>query len=365
MDEAAGHSPITMRDVAREAGVNLSSVSRALRNDPQVSIATRTRIQKLAKKMGYRPNPLVQALAAQVRGNRRGPRPATIALLDCRPSEGGGELQGYRAGAMHRATDMGYSIEEISLREFEGPVSRINSVLRTHGIRGLVVLPQEGTTSLAELRLDQLATVTIGHTLNPPGVNRAAPHCLRNMQIALAGLQSSGRRRIGLCMRAAEQSSPGHDWYGGYAAWQTTLPGKDRIPAHVSRYAMRPESGSAGPEPEEQEQYRKCQARFEQWLVRHNPDAIITDDLLFYHWTAETGRHIPADISVSALSLDPKWKRLSPVPSGIDERHEQIGMAAIDLVLGHFYRNDYGRPRPEKSVLIEGQWIEGQPSSAS
>jgi LacI family transcriptional regulator len=46
----------TIKDIARELGINPSTVSRALHNHPDVSAETKAAIKKLAAKMDYRPN---------------------------------------------------------------------------------------------------------------------------------------------------------------------------------------------------------------------------------------------------------------------------------------------------------------------
>ncbi len=48
--------PVTIYDIAREAGLSHSAVSMALRGSKQVSAATRERVTALADQMGYRPN---------------------------------------------------------------------------------------------------------------------------------------------------------------------------------------------------------------------------------------------------------------------------------------------------------------------
>ena len=47
---------VSIQDIAREAGVSHSTVSRALHDSPLISPAVRQRIQLLAEEMGYSPN---------------------------------------------------------------------------------------------------------------------------------------------------------------------------------------------------------------------------------------------------------------------------------------------------------------------
>src|SRR3954452_13514295 len=53
---------VTLHDVAREAGVAVSTVSRALSDPQRVNERTREHVQAVARRMGYRPNRLAQAL---------------------------------------------------------------------------------------------------------------------------------------------------------------------------------------------------------------------------------------------------------------------------------------------------------------
>lgn len=54
--------PISLRDLAAELGVSISTVSRALKNSPEISSELKERIKKLAKKRNYRPNPFAMSL---------------------------------------------------------------------------------------------------------------------------------------------------------------------------------------------------------------------------------------------------------------------------------------------------------------
>lgn len=55
---------ITQQTIAQAAKVDRSTVSLALRDDPQIPEKTRKRIKKIAEKLGYRPNNYASALAS-------------------------------------------------------------------------------------------------------------------------------------------------------------------------------------------------------------------------------------------------------------------------------------------------------------
>lgn len=60
--QEASSSRALSRDVALEAGVSQSTVSRALRGDPRISRATRDRVQQAAERLGYIPNRVARNL---------------------------------------------------------------------------------------------------------------------------------------------------------------------------------------------------------------------------------------------------------------------------------------------------------------
>ncbi len=56
---------VRLKDIARHAGVAVMTVSKALRDAPDVSAETKTRIKLLAQQMGYVPNSFAQALRSR------------------------------------------------------------------------------------------------------------------------------------------------------------------------------------------------------------------------------------------------------------------------------------------------------------
>ena len=60
---------VSIRDVAKAAGVSAGTVTRALNHYPDVSTATRDRIIGIARQMGYRPNQMARSLSSKHNNN--------------------------------------------------------------------------------------------------------------------------------------------------------------------------------------------------------------------------------------------------------------------------------------------------------
>jgi LacI family transcriptional regulator len=75
----------TIRDVAREAGVSIATVSRALNDKDDVSVDTRERVREAARHLGYAVDPAARSLGSQrtglvgvVVGDNAGPRDLSL-----------------------------------------------------------------------------------------------------------------------------------------------------------------------------------------------------------------------------------------------------------------------------------------------
>ena len=55
-------SPVTIKDIAKELGISASTVSRALKDHPDISPETKKAVTELAKKLNYQPNILALSL---------------------------------------------------------------------------------------------------------------------------------------------------------------------------------------------------------------------------------------------------------------------------------------------------------------
>lgn len=349
--------PLTMLDVAEATGVSQSTVSRALRNDPQISEKVRTKVQAMARQLGYRPNPFVQAFTAQVRGYRKSPIHAAIALLGShRIDHDISFLKRYRKGASEHAARLGYRVEPISLHDVNDSIPRLNGVLRARGIHGILILPVPADTNLETLAFDHLGSATIDYSLKCPNLHCAAPSYFQNMQMALRQLHALGYRRIGFCSYREEVDRIGYHWLGAFKAWQSLRPTRERVPVHMNPYGGHGTPHGLEAQHEADDAWTRDREVFQEWLARHRPDVVLSNDFYYFTWLEELGYRIPEDIGFATLSTDPDLPNIS----GIDQNHAAIAGSAIDLILGQLHRNDYGIPALRKTVLIDGEWVAGR-----
>src|SRR5215203_3612046 len=186
---------VTFRQIAKASGLAVATVSYALRNDPKIPRATIERVQATAEKMGYRPNPRVAALMAHIRRARpvsTGERIAFIWLA--RP----GAYARTHLGAKRRAEQLGYELEDFALHAHELNPARLERILRTRRITGIVLSPLDTGESSFALEWDwsRFSPAIIGNAVCTPELHHAGHHHFGGMRLALQKLVTRGHRRI-------------------------------------------------------------------------------------------------------------------------------------------------------------------------
>ncbi len=349
MNKKVSNRPITLRDVARKAGVHPSTVSRAMRNDSHISESVCKKIQSIAKEMAYRPNPFVSAFTAQVRNYRGTPNGATILMLDYSGTHSKDSLwqKIYIDGITFRAEQLGYKTEILSFAKLNYSTTLLKKILHTRGIRGMIILPVPEEADLSKLNCENMALATISYSLKGLLINKTSLDYYQCMMLILEKLINKGYKRIGFSIAESDLRRFGSRLFSGFTGWQQTIPAKKRIPVHINEkigvYNETDENRIAG------------RQDFKKWIEKHKPDVVIGSSSRFYKWLLELNFNIPDDIGFVATGRLPDM----PNVSGINQKHLDIGAATVDLIVEQFHRNEYGPPNTEKIVMIEGSWIEG------
>lgn len=333
-----------MQDIAELAGVSRMTVSRALRRDPKISAKTTERIHKIAQEMGYRPNPLVSALMADLRQQQPVNDVSTLAFLTAYPTRFGwrevAPFRRYFIGAQERALQLGYRVEDFWLRQEGMGEEATTRILHARGIVGVMIAPTPEAGTTIQLPWEQFAAVGFGYSMSIPPIHRITNHLSHSLLVALRKLRASGYRRIGLCMPSDANVRVDDAYLSACLLFQHRLPAADRVRPLFTRQWTR--------------------EAFFQWFRREGPDAVITgsyraEGKLVSDWIAEAGLRPPEDLGFALLDWSPEN---GPV-AGIDQGFEKVGAAAVELLVEQLHRNERGIPDHQKVVMVEGSWRAG------
>jgi len=332
----------SVRNIAQVAGVSPMAASFALNNKPGVSTATRERILRIARELGYAPNARLSGLMAQVRTatlqdllpiawlNTAREKDAWHSFLFQTP---------YLEGARARALELGYKLEEFWCHEPGMTMRRLSRILYQRGIEGVIVTHPERHV---RLDWDCLASVALGASLLVPKLHQIAPDINFNFQLALKSLRRLGYRRIGICL------SPDVDSASHYTTRATAndlyfrASISDRVPP-----LFYPPFWTEGLDKE-----KKMLA----WFKRYKPEVIVGHDNRIVQWLQRAGFRVPGDVGVVHLAVDDDvldW-------AGIHSRRRQMGVTAVDQLVALMRSHQYGVPETPLNIRVCGTWQNGR-----
>jgi len=328
---------VTLREVATKAGVHFTTVGLALRGDPRVKPVTASRIVSVAQQLGYEPDPMLSALS-HYRHRRQSTFHGTIGYLLPGPpvavlKQNHGTRLSFEAARAH-AQKLGFNVEAFDITQPQMRSERMRQILKARSIQGLVLapLPEPGKYPL-DLWQD-FSLVAIGYSIQGTPLHRTCPHQHRSMRLQLRELTALGYRRIGLVISHNANERTEHSFMGAFLSNQLTRPVAERVePLVLDRFSAR---------------------SVERWLKEEKVDCIVgereTYDLLH-----NLGYRFPQTVGFSLLT----GRIEDPSISCIIEPWENLGEAAIDMVLALVTNRETGLPKFPRYSLVEGRWNAG------
>ncbi len=347
---------VTLADVARKAGVHVTTVSLAVRNHPSLPETTRKRIQKLATEMGYTPDPFLRALIAyrgQVMPRRN---PPTLAYVTNWATRWGwknatGHSEFY-AGAESKAKELGFHLDHFWIREPGLTHGRLSRILEARGIQG-VILASHGREMGDALQFDweHFSAVKIDYFPHKPAVHNVTNNQCDVIRTAMQKVMAAGYRRIGFVMHRGWDHAVDHLWKAGFLCEQDNLATADRIPAHIF------------PEPEPVDRWFNENsalvtvdpASFKAWLQRYKPEVVITKTSFVQAALQQLGLVVPRDLALVDVFLED----LSGGMAGMRQNHEAVGGLAVEILAGQLQHNKRGIPEIPTTTYVEGTWFDG------
>jgi LacI family transcriptional regulator len=201
---------ITIRDVARESGYSASTVSIVLNAAPlsrYIPPDTKGRIEVVAKRLGYRPNPLARSLRSQ-RSNIVGVMVFDITDPFCTPILRGLENSLYQANYLSFLADA-----HNETHRFE----RYLEMLLDRRVEGLIIVANWLVTDiklLGDLTERQVPTVVAGREVASELGSTVSVDNEAGAAVALEHLYKLGHREIAFLRGPRALTSSGQRWKG-------------------------------------------------------------------------------------------------------------------------------------------------------
>ncbi|MGH7996297.1 MAG: LacI family DNA-binding transcriptional regulator [Opitutaceae bacterium] len=329
---------ITLADIARQAGVHVTTVSLAMRNHPRLPEDTRRRIQAIAQELGYVPDPYLRALVAY-RG-RTTPRknPPTLAYVTNWNTRWGWKRvtahPDFFSGALAKANELGFNLDHFWMREPGLTHGRLSAILRARGITGLIIASHVREIDVAlHFEWEKFSAVKIDYFPHQPQLHNVTNNQLQVIRLAMQKVIEAGYRRIGFVMDQGWDITVDRLWSAGFHWEQSRLRLADRIPPY-----MIPESKS-----------------FESWYWRHRPQVIISKREFVVPELRTLGQRAPKDVAFVDLFLEDS----SGAVAGIRQNHDTVGALAVEILAGQLQHNKFGVPAIPTTTYVEGTWFDG------
>ncbi len=388
---------VSLSDVAVEAGVSLSTASRALKGSPVVAESTRKQVAETARKLGYQLHPHVSTTMAAVRAGQIRKVGEVLAYLylgidgksgfQVDVATPFGPVRKFKA-AQDAAFRKGYTLEPFDFVLDNKKAKRLENVLYSRGIRGLVLdIP---TFYLDELDFDlsRFHVVTFREQWRSK-IHLCGHNEFLNMMLAFTHLWQLGYRRIGYIGNDSLSTLTNFRTDAGFLQCQHHLvPLKLRIPIlysdTLSQHLMKfltSEGMTSGYEEvvnrvEEtawlmEQQWGELKQKMDQgadplsscfdaliqkWTQQFQPEAVICHHQDGIHWMNNCGLTVPDQIGVVHLNINEDvadW-------SGIKKAEREIAVTAVDVLVRQIQINDPPTPNYPIFQLSTGKWIDGK-----
>lgn len=181
---------VSIRDVAKEAGVAISTVSKVLNNYPNITEATKDKVNRAIKELNYVPNSIAAALSSK--------NPGRIAVIMDPTRQGMAEPEVYMQfllGALDCGKELNLDIITVFFSMLNGLSGEdIIRYLRSRGVQGILVfgLTQEDRALRSVIMDEEFNTVLIDVPFQSESITSVGiDHSRAQKEVALRALKES------------------------------------------------------------------------------------------------------------------------------------------------------------------------------
>jgi DNA-binding LacI/PurR family transcriptional regulator len=332
---------VSIREIAVRTGYSTATVSMALREHPRLPPATRATVQRVAREMGYRPDPVLASIAASRWRGHPARAVSTLALIKDRE-----RMEGEQ-GLVQYAARLGYQLESFHVRDYPSG-GRLSQILYHRGILGVAV-GQIFTPGFCDtFDWSKFTTVALSEGAFRPPTHLVMPDHFRAVQGAWDYAAARGARRIGMIVFDMPFALDFHDRCAAYQDRQAGLPPDRRLPVLALKDWNR----------QSRAERTAVDGIVRQWVEHHRPDCMLGFNEAFWWILRAAGwRGVANPDGFVCL-----WKTASrPQLPGFLLPPDEIGRRSLEWLDSLLRTGDRGLPGYPATMQIAMRWEPADP----
>ena len=324
----------SLKDLAAELNVSIATVSRALRNSPEIGKEMQQRVKELAKQLNYRPNPFAQSL------RKEAPKMIGVVVPNLVTHYYAAVLDGIE----DEARRSGYSVISANSHErFEDELQAIDNFISMH-VEGIIACLSQSTTDYSHFEtLAQMGIplVFFGRTCLTDRFSSVTANGDEAARQATQHLIDTGSRRIAFIGGPNHLDMVRRRKHGYLEALR-----ENRLPIDREMVSC------------DKIDYQCALEATQRLLERPDrPDAILAfnDIITFAAFTAikNSRLRIPEDVALIGFTDDVHAAYVTPRMSAIADQSHLMGVTACQLLLKNIAGDStvYKEIVPQKLVI--------------
>jgi len=334
---------VVLSDVAKTAGVHISTVSLALRNSPKVAAETKERVLKVAEALDYRPDPQLLSLIAYRKRLKIPEIQASIAVISDQHRSKSFDSNPYysniQQGIQLACKNNGFNPAFLNLGVDFQTSEQLDRILKSRGIRGILFNSIYDSKTRFKLDWDHYACVKINRFPEDLQIDSISGNGLLAIRLAFENALKVGYQRPALAVCQDDEAHIEHRYESAFLMLQQSLPVQNRIPPFVFPYIIGDDLASA----------------ISEWMDRERPDVVISNWYLNY-WCFDYLLRTNRQIDFINMELTSQHSGMR----GVIPDNEGIGRKAIEFLIQKLNRFEYGLPQNTSQLLVDPCWYDPQ-----
>lgn len=331
----------TILDIAREAGVSKSTVSRALTNHPRISDSTKERILKISERLGYRPDPAMRILCSyrDAKRQQESIREFPIAIVtDFAEPPKGIYVPNLIQDIKENAVGIGYIISVIDASEYPRPEAVAN-VLKSRGVRGIIMMAISRKDFAEQFPWGDFCVVLHGQPQFRPPCHMVREDRFDRMVKAIRRSWELGYRHPAFVMVSQSQESRYFNLMSG--AYFSEIARLTGAPSLIPPRQISPDETAKD---------------IRDWFDTEKPDVIIAENEGVYIRLQNAGLQIPRDLGYISIFRHPDHPEIAGF--GMETKGIAVTMVhQLDLLIRHDIKGDID---PINTILVKKEMSESK-----